>query len=85
MFPRKFTKDLRLMRESGMSLEDSLSRLRSDGASIVECIIAVKEERACELSEAKRLVHASKAWHDVAKATNKMWDQFVDELENKKA
>ena len=85
MFPRKFTKDLKTMRESGLPLDDSLSQLRSRGASIIECIVAVKEEHGCDLAEAKRLVHASKAWRDVAEGTEKMWDEMIDALEKKKA
>ena len=69
------------MRESGLSLEDSLSQLRSKGVSIIECIIAVKDASDCELLEAKKLVHTSKAWHDVAEATEKMWDELIHEIE----
>ena len=81
MFPRRFTQDLKSMREAGLSLEDSLSRLRSKGASIIECIAAVKEETACELGAAKRVVHQSKTWRDVAEATEAMWDELISELE----
>jgi hypothetical protein len=49
MFPRRFANELRAMRKSGVSLEDSLAQLRSKGASIIECIVAVKAETGCEL------------------------------------
>jgi ribosomal protein L7/L12 len=77
---RRFTKELNALRQSGRSFEDSLTDLRSKGATIIECIIAVKEETGCDLSEAKRVVHASKTWHDVADAAEKMWDELIDEL-----
>jgi ribosomal protein L7/L12 len=80
MTPRRFAKELKALRQSGRSFEESLADLRSKGATIIECIVAVKEETGCELSEAKRVVHASKTWHDVADATEKMWDEIIDEL-----
>ena len=69
------------MREAGLPLEESLSRLRSKGASIIECIVAVKEETGCELGEAKRVVHQSKTWRDVAGVTEVIWDELITALE----
>ena len=69
------------MRKSGVTLEDSLTRLRSKGASIIECIAAVKEETGCELGEAKRVVHQSKTWRDVAEAAEVMWDELIAEIQ----
>lgn len=80
----RFTKELKAMQESGLPLEKCLSQLRSMGASILECIVAVKEVSGCELSGAKKLVHTSKAWHDVAEATDKMWDDLIHEIEKDK-
>jgi len=81
MIPRRFTNELRELRKSGRTFEEALTSLRANGASIIECIIAVKEERECELIEAKRAVLASKTWHDVAEATDQMWKDFVDARE----
>jgi hypothetical protein len=81
MHPRRFTSELKAMREAGLSLEESLSHLRSKGASIIECIVAVKEETGCELGDAKRVVHQSKTWRDVAEATEVMWDELITALE----
>jgi len=69
------------MRKTGASLEESLTHLRSKGASIIECIVAVKEESGCELGEAKRVVSQSKTWRDVAEATEAMWDELIAGLE----
>ena len=69
------------MRQAGVSLDESLAQLRSRGASIIECIAAVKEEAGCELGEAKRIVSQSKTWRDVAEATEVMWDELITELQ----
>ena len=82
MIPRRFTNELKHLRKSDRTLEESLMSLRANGASIIECIIAVKEETGCELIEAKRVVRSSKTWHDVVEATDQMWKDIIDDSEN---
>jgi hypothetical protein len=84
MIPGTYGSELKAMRESGLSFEECLSRLRSKGASIIESIIAVKDATSCELFRAKEFVHTSKTWHDVAEATEKMWDELMQEIEKEK-
>ena len=62
-------------------MDESLGHLRCKGASPIECIIAIKEQSGCSLAEAKQAVHSSKTWHDVAKSTEKMWDELIEEVE----
>jgi hypothetical protein len=69
-YPRDLTKRLRRRLAEGLSLDGALQELRLEGATIIECIKAVKEFRACDLVEAKRLVNDSAAWKDVVERTN---------------
>ena len=77
MQPRDLSHDLRRLVRDGVALDTALSTLRADGASIIECIAAVRWVRGCDLAEAKRIVHTSPAWSDVA-AQNA---EFHEELE----
>ena len=77
MKPRDLSSELRELLGSGASLDTALSQLRASGASIVESIISVRSVRRCDLAEAKRLVHLSRAWEDV-RGLN---DQLHAELE----
>ena len=85
MIPWKQVEAFKAMRTSGIPFEEALSRLRADGVTIVQSMAIVKEAQRCELAEAKRLVHTSRTWRDVAEATEKMWDDALDELKKKKA
>ncbi|GAB5562838.1 MAG: hypothetical protein SynsKO_44850 [Synoicihabitans sp.] len=78
---RRFTSELRASRAAGDSLEESLSKLRSQGASIMECIVSMKEETGCSLGDAKEVVAQSKTWSDVTKATEPLWDELIAGLE----
>jgi hypothetical protein len=62
---RDFTKDLRQKLADGKTTDDALTELRTSGASIMECIFAVRSFRGCDLAEAKKLVHFSSAWADM--------------------
>ena len=77
MQPRDLRHDLRRLVRDGVALDTALGTLRSDGASVIECIAAVRWVRGCDLAEAKRIVHASPAWSDVAA----QHDKFHEELE----
>jgi hypothetical protein len=83
-YPRDFSKQLRERLARGLSLDAGLQELRSAGASIMECIAATKRVRGCNLAEAKRLVHFSPAWADVAKRAEAVWADLEEEL-NKNA
>jgi hypothetical protein len=80
MYPRDFSKQLRRRLADGITLDDSIRELRDEGASIIECIVATKTVRSCDLGEAKRLIHDLDAWADVIKRTDAMWDELEDEL-----
>jgi hypothetical protein len=77
MFPDFYSKPLRQKLADGKILDEALSELRSEGASICRCIAAVEHVQRCGLAEAKRLVHFSPAWSDVRVANEK----FHAELE----
>ena len=81
MIPRRFVSDLKVLLQSGKTMDESLGHLRGKGASPIECIIAIKEHSGCSLTEAKQIIHSSRTWHDVAKATEKMWDNLIEEIE----
>ena len=77
MFPLAYSKQLREKLADGKALDDALSELRSEGASILQCIAAVEKVQKCGLAQAKRLVHFSPAWADMRAANEK----FHEELE----
>jgi hypothetical protein len=74
---RDFTKDLRQKLAEGKITDDALAELRASGASIIECIFAVRSFRGCDLAAAKQVVHFSSAWADM----REQHDRFHDELE----
>jgi hypothetical protein len=74
---RDFTKDFRRKLADGKTTDDALAELRASGASIVECIVAVRSFRRCDLAEAKTVVHHSPAWADM----REQHDRFHAELE----
>ena len=78
MCPSDFSKQLRTRLAQGLPLDDALQELRAAGASIIECIVATRHVRGCDLAEAKRLIHESKVWADITEATNTMWDQLAN-------
>jgi hypothetical protein len=64
-----YSRTLRRSLADGKTLDQALSQLRLEGASILDCIATVRAFRRCELSEAKRLVESSAAWTDVRERT----------------
>ena len=81
MYPRDFGKQLRSLLAEGHVLDAALQKMRSEGASIIECIMATKRVRGCNLAEAKRLIHDSTAWADVIERTDVMWAELAEELD----
>jgi len=81
MYPRDFSKQLRRRLAEGLTLDASMRELRSSGASIIECIVATKCVRSCDLAEAKRLIHDSTVWTDVIERADAMWDELEEELD----
>ncbi len=77
-YPRDFSKHLRSQLVGGTTLDTALRDLRVLGASIIECIVATKKVRGCDLVEAKRLIHDSRAWADVTERTNAMWAELTE-------
>ena len=77
MFPDLYSKQLRRKLADGKILDQALSELRSEGASILQSIVAVQKAQRCSLADAKRLVHFSPAWSDMREANEK----FHEELE----
>jgi orotate phosphoribosyltransferase len=76
MIPRHLRQELKKLLKTGRSLDDSLAALRSNGASVSECIVAVKEATACDLIEAKRNVEESRTWRDAVI----QWDDEIRKL-----
>jgi hypothetical protein len=73
------SKALRRTLAAGKNLDKALGKLRADGASILDCIAAVRAFRGCDLSEAKRLVEFSAAWADVHKRTEESFSALNQE------
>jgi ribosomal protein L7/L12 len=76
MQPRDLRHDLRKLTRAGTSFDAALGTLRANGASIIESIVAVRWVRGCDLAEAKRLVHASPVWADVAAQNEKLHEEL---------
>jgi len=74
---RNFSEDFRRKLADGKTPDEALAELRAAGASIMECIFAVRQFRGCDLAEAKQVVHLSSAWADL----RAQHDRFHDELE----
>lgn len=72
-----FDEMLRRSIESGATLEQGIAELRTAHASVIDCIMAVRFVRACDLGEAKQIVHCSSAWEDM----REKHDRFHDEIE----
>jgi hypothetical protein len=72
-----FTKEFRRKLADGKTTDEALTELRTAGASIIACIIAVRAFRRCEIGEAKKVVHFSPAWTD----QREFQDRFHAELE----
>lgn len=59
-----------LLREAlnrGFSADLALAALRERGATLIDCVKAVREVQGLSLSEAKQLVDGSGAWSDTGK------------------
>jgi hypothetical protein len=74
---RDFTKKFSRKLADGNTTDHPLAELRASGASITECIFAVRSFRRCDLVEAKTVVHHSSAWADMREHQ----DRFHEELE----
>jgi ribosomal protein L7/L12 len=61
--------------DQGVDLDTALTSLRSQGASILDSIKAVREVQAVSLGDAKQLVAGSPAWDDLREDHNR----FIDE------
>ena len=69
MLDRGWNSILRAHLQSGRSLDDALSLMRRDGATMLECVASVRWVLGCDLLDAKRTVCKSPAWVDVAERT----------------
>ncbi len=67
-----YSKDLRRLLADGRTLDEALSELRRVGASIFDCIVAVRTFRRCEIAEAKQIVETSIAWSDHRSITDEV-------------
>jgi hypothetical protein len=77
--------DLKVLIQSGKTLDQALHHLRGQGMSLIQCIAAVKEHTGCGVAEAKKIALSSKAWHDVSEAIEKMWDDLINGVEEDKS
>lgn len=62
-------------------LADALTYLRLAGCSPIQTIVVAKDRFGLGLADAKRALHQSPAWRDVAEAQERMWDAVLAELE----
>jgi len=70
--------DLRRKLADGKTLEDALVELRGSGYSIIDCIFAVHRVQRCDLVDAKKTVHFSRAWADMKTGHEKLWQELED-------
>ncbi len=85
--PEQFSKELKLLHHSGISLDEAYSQLRSKGATPHQCIVAVMEEIGCDFAVAKGSVLGSKTWHIGDGVVVTTWDELrakVQQCEVKK-
>jgi hypothetical protein len=75
--PNDFTREFRRKLAEGRTTDQALAELRAAGASIVACIVAVKQLRRCDIVEAKKVVHFSSAWAD----QKEFHDRFHSDLQ----
>jgi hypothetical protein len=68
------------MLAEGSTLDEACGKLRSQGVSPIDCIIAIREYTHCDLGEAKRRFAMLKSWQDITEATEKMWDNLENEM-----
>lgn len=66
------------LREQGRSCNDALEVLRGEGASPLDCLVALHEGERLGLVEAKRFLHESPAWADYMRAND---ESLIAEIE----
>ena len=71
----------RAMMAEGLDTEAVLSFLRKRGLSKIESIKAIRELQGVRLSEAKGIVHLSRAWNDVQTADEAFHDAWQQATE----
>lgn len=71
------SKQLRQKLAGGRTLDQSLSDLRAQGASIFDCIASVRSIRRCDLAEAKLVVQSSSAWSDHREITAEVLETWT--------
>ncbi len=68
------------MKREGVPTEAILARLRSNGASKIDSIRALRYGAQMPLADAKRAVHFSAAWADTKERDEKLWDDLESSL-----
>lgn len=71
----------RSLRADGLSLDDTLARLRESGASIIDCLKTVRAVEGIPLGEAKLIVDASPAWASHREGNRRLREQVLTEVE----
>ena len=66
--------------ENGVSLENIIAYLRSEGCWKIDSIAILREVLGIGLGDAKRLVHLSATWHDVRNQDDELHDRLNDAL-----
>jgi hypothetical protein len=69
------------LRSEGSDLEVVLSRLRSEGATIIECVKIVRSIESVPLGRAKAIVDTSCTWADRFAANDKLRTSAIEALE----
>lgn len=59
-----YSEKLRKQLADEMTLDQALAELRTNGASIFDCIVTVRSLKGCSNEEARKLVAGSQAWAD---------------------
>ena len=73
---------VRRMRQDGDDLDVVLAQLRSEGASMVDCVKAVMEGEGIGLGEAKLLVDASPVFADRRSGNERLRDEVMHFFES---
>jgi hypothetical protein len=73
-----YSERLRETLAAGMTLDESFSNLRRNGASIFDCIVSVRSLQHCTIADAKRLVESSTTWSDHRNATENLLHELSE-------
>lgn len=69
------------LRADGLTVDETIARLKEEGASIVDCLKVVRVVEGIALGQAKLLVDASPAWSSHREGNRRLRAVMVNEAE----